>query len=216
MCRCFFNQKILNMKIAIIGSGNIGSVLAKGIAKHTHEIVFGLRNTNDANAEELAKQFRNISVASVADAAKQSDVIIIAVPYSAVPDAAKSLGDVKGKIIIETTNPFGKSLVEYENSVAAIKDITGVEDVVKCFNSIGAESLANPQFDTFVADGFVAGNSIKAKEVAISLSNDMGFANCFDLGGDDAVHIVESIAQLCMALAYNAKMGRRVAFKVLH
>jgi 8-hydroxy-5-deazaflavin:NADPH oxidoreductase len=182
------------MKTAIIGSGNIGCVLANGLAKHSHDIVFGLRNIHDANAEELSKQYKNITVAFVADAAKQSDVVIIAVPYAAVPDVAKSLGNVKeGKTIIETTNLFGKSLAEYEGSIAAIKQITSNDDVVKCFNSIGAESLANPNFDDFIADNFVAGNSTKAKEIAISLSKEMGFSNCFDLGGDEAVPIVETL-----------------------
>jgi 8-hydroxy-5-deazaflavin:NADPH oxidoreductase len=204
------------MNVAIIGSGNIGSVLAKSLAKHNHTLVFGVRNTSDANAESLIKQFQNISVASIVDAAEQSDVIIMAVPFTAVPDAAKALGNVKGKTIIETTNPFGKSLAEYESSIAAIKEITGNNDVVKCFNSVGAESLASPYFSTVAADNFVAGSSAKAKDTAVSLSKQIGFANCFDLGGDEAVHIVEGIAQLCMALAVNSKLGRRVAFKVLH
>jgi 8-hydroxy-5-deazaflavin:NADPH oxidoreductase len=204
------------MRIAIIGAGNIGGILAKGLSKHDHQITLGLRNINSEDAAALVNFSANIKAASIEDAVSRSNIIIIAVPFSAVPDAAKMLGDVKEKIIIETTNPFGKSLVEYKSSIAAIKEITGIDDVVKCFNSIGAESLANPIFQEFTADNFVAGNSSKAKEIAISLSKELGFANCFDLGGDESVPIVEGIAQLCMALAYNARMGRRVAFKVLH
>jgi 8-hydroxy-5-deazaflavin:NADPH oxidoreductase len=204
------------MRIAIIGAGNIGGILARGLSKHDHQITLGLRNINSEDAAASMNFSANIKAASVEDAVAQSNIIIIAVPFSAVPDAAKMLGDVKGKIIIETTNPFGKSLPEYKSSIAAIKEITGIDDVIKCFNSIGSESLANPHFQEFTADNFVAGSSTKAKEVAISLSQEMGFENCFDLGGDEAVPIIENIAQLCMALAVNSKLGRRVAFKVLY
>jgi 8-hydroxy-5-deazaflavin:NADPH oxidoreductase len=204
------------MKIAIIGAGNIGGTLAKGLARHNHQITLGLRHINSENAAPLMDFSVNIKTASIAEAAAQSDVIIMAVPFSAVPDAAKMLGDVTGKIIIETTNPFGKIIDGFSSSVTAIKKMTGTDDVVKCFNSIGAESLANPKFEPFTADNFVAGSSTKAKEIAISLSKEMGFVNCFDLGGDEAVPIIENMAQLCMALAVNAKLGRRVAFKILH
>ncbi len=204
------------MKIAILGSGNIGGTLAAGLAKQSHQIVLGLRDITSADANELISNSKNIKAASITDAVEQSDIIIIAVPLVAVPDVAKSLGDVSGKLIIETTNAFGKPLPEYGNGTVAIKKITGNNNVVKCFNTIGAENLANPVFGNFVADTFVAGNSKEAKDVAIQLAEDMGFGNCFDLGGDEALHLLESIAQVWGTLAYGAKMGRRLAFKVLY
>jgi 8-hydroxy-5-deazaflavin:NADPH oxidoreductase len=204
------------MKIAIIGAGHIGGTLARGLSKHGHQLTLGVRDTDSAAAAALTGFSDHIKAISIAAAAAQSTVIILAVPFSAVPDAARLLGDVKDKVIIETTNPFGKKLDGYSSSVAALKEITGSEDVAKCFNSIGAESLADPNFGTSRADNFVAGTSGKAKEIAAVLSSDMGFASCFDLGGDEAIPIIENIAQMCMALAVNAKLGRRVAFKVLH
>ena len=204
------------MQIAIIGSGNIGGALAAGLAKQKHHIILGARNTSSPDIEALTKSSKNITAATVADAVAQSDVIIIAVPLAAVPEVAKSLGNIKGKLVIETTNAFGKPLPKYINGTAAIKEITGNDDVVKCFNSIGAENLSNPKFGNFVADTFVAGNSKKAKGVAIKLVEDMGFGNCFDIGGDEALPILENIAQLWGKLAYSAQLGRRLAFKVLY
>jgi predicted dinucleotide-binding enzyme len=203
------------MVIAIIGIGNIGGALAEGLSKKSHQIILGVRDLKNSDAQALAKAHKTISINTVAEAVKQAEVILLAIPFTAVPDVAKSLGDVKGKIIIETTNAFGRSVLGYTNGTAALKKITGSEDIVKCFNSIGAEDLANPHFGSLKADTFVAGNSGKAKKVAEKLALDMGFGNCFDLGNDDAIQYLETLAGLWSTLAYKTGLGRRIALKVL-
>lgn len=124
----------------------------------------------------------------------------------------KQAGD---HVIIETTNAFGKPLPDYGNGTKALKQITGNKDVVKCFNAIGAEDLADPQFGPLAADAFVAGDSKRGKEIAIGLAQDMGFDQCYDLGGDDAIPLLENLAVTWGALAYKAGVGRRCAFKII-
>ncbi len=203
------------MKIAIIGSGNIGGTLAIGLSKKGHDIFIGAKDIYKDDLKKLSSEGKNISVASVEGAAQQAEVIILAVPLNAIPDAAKSLGDTKGKSIIETSNAFGHPLTKYISGTTAIKEITGNGDVVKCFNTIGAEDLANPHFNKTIADAFVAGDSKKAKEIAQQLAIDMGFENCYDLGGDEALPLLENLAVTWGALAYKAGLGRRIAFKIL-
>src|SRR5580765_596399 len=130
------------MKIAIIGTGNIGATLAKGFDKAGHQISIGTRDVSSEKVVYLIQNGQHISATTIEEAVKQSDVVIIAVPFNAIPDVAKSLGDVAGKIIIETSNAFGKPLDQYINGTAAIKAITKNNDAVKCFNTIGAEDLA--------------------------------------------------------------------------
>jgi 8-hydroxy-5-deazaflavin:NADPH oxidoreductase len=203
------------MQIAIIGSGNIGSALAKGLSRAGHSIILGTREPGSEDVRTLIGASTNISATTIADAAGKGEVIIVAVPLKAIPDTAKTFGDVAGKLILETSNAFGKPLPEYANGTLAIKQITGATDVVKCFNAIGAEDLANPQFGALKADAFVAGDSLKAKKVAQQLALDMGFEACYDLGGDEALPFLENLAVTWGALAFKSGLGRRIAFKIL-
>jgi len=203
------------MKIAIVGAGNIGSVLAVKLIAAGHTILVGAQLPLSASAERLATQIGEDRFSSIESAVQQAEVIIIAVPLQAVPGVAKLLGNAAGKVIIETTNAFGKPLAGYSDGTAAVKHIAGNTDVVKCFNTIGAEDLANPQFGSLKADAFVAGDSNAAKKVAIQLALAMGFEHCYDVGGDSALALLENLAQLWGALAYKTGLGRRLAFKIL-
>lgn len=204
------------MKIAIIGAGNIGGTLAKGLDKAGHSIIIGARDTANGDVVHLVQQGQHIGADTIVEAARQAEVIIIAVPLNAILNVAENLGDVNGKIIIETSNAFGKPLSEYVNGVAALKQITGNQDVVKAFNSIGAEDLANPYFGSQKADTLVAGDSKAAKKIVQQLALEMGFEHCYDLGGDEALPLLENLAVTWGALAFKAGLSRRIAFKILH
>lgn len=203
------------MKIAIIGSGNIGGTLAKALDKAGHHIIIGTRDTANGDVIQLLQHGQHISANTIQKAVSESEVIIIAVPLPAIPDVAESIGNIEGKIVIETSNAFGKPLQKYIYGTTALKEITKNHKVVKCFNTIGAEDLANPQFGELKADAFVAGEDKKAKEVAQRLALDIGFGQCYDLGGDEALPLLENLAVTWGALAYKAGLGRRAAFKIL-
>jgi predicted dinucleotide-binding enzyme len=204
------------MKIAIIGSGNIGGTLARGLDKKGHKIIIGTRNTANNNVMNLVQHGQHITSDTISNAVRQAEIVIIAVPFTKIPDLVPVLGDLTGKIIIETSNAFGKLLPSHGSGNLAIKALSGNVDVVKAFNTIGAEDLANPTFGSLKADTFVAGESKKAKAIAMQLAKDMDFENCFDLGGDDAIPLLESLAMIWGALAFKTGLGRRCALKVLH
>src|SRR6185437_6265142 len=91
------------MKITVIGTGNVGSVLAKGWAKAGHNVILGVRDTHNFKGKDLTSQ-KNISVQTIAEAARQAEVLLVATPPDAVNELAKALGDVSGKVIIDATN----------------------------------------------------------------------------------------------------------------
>lgn len=203
------------MHIAVIGNGHIGSALIRGFDKSGHNVIIGARDTANGDIVHLIKEGRNVVANTISEAAKAAEVIIVAVPIEAILNVAHSLGDVKGKIIIETTNGFTKQIPGFNYGSIAIKKITGCNDVVKCFNTIGYESLNNPIFGKLKADTFVAGNSLKAKAMATLLAKDLGFENCYDLGNDDSLQMLENLAEIWLALTSKSKLGRNIAFKIL-
>ncbi len=203
------------MKIAIIGAGNVGGALALGWAKAGHEIIIGAKDPNSAKVKKVTSQNSGIKVTSVKDASNEAEVILIAATSSAVEEISKELGDVKNKIIIDAMNSIAVESAGYQNSFEALKSLTNCENIVKCFNTTGFENMANPKYGNTSLDMFMAGDSIKGKQVASRLARDAGSAECYDFGGDDKVALLEQFTLVWINLAIFQKQGRNIAFKVI-
>lgn len=203
------------MKIAIIGAGNVGGALALGWAKAGHQIKIGARDKNSDKIKRVTAQNSSIHVKSVDEAAKEAEVILIAASPAAVGEIAKQLGDVKDKVIIDAMNSISSKPAGFNNTFEALQSLTNCKNVVKCFNSTGFENMADPKYGNTSADMFMAGSSLKAKQAASQLSKDIGFAECYDFGGDDKVALLEQFALAWINLAIFQKQGRNIAFKVL-
>jgi NADP oxidoreductase coenzyme F420-dependent len=93
------------MKIAVIGAGNVGAALGTAWAKAGHAITFGVRDVNKPELRSLCAQI-GATAAPSADAARQGDVVVLALPWNTAEGAVKSLGDLTGKIVIDTMNPL--------------------------------------------------------------------------------------------------------------
>ena len=209
------------MKIAVIGTGNIGSTLAKKWSAKGHEIFLGVRDINNFKGKGLLS-IPNISVQSIRNAVEQAEVILIAVVPPATADIANAMGDVSGKIIIDTMNSLRTKPEGYNDTFDALKALCKNTSVVKCFNSTGFENIENPVYNLVTPvphhiglDMFVAGSDAKAKQVATQLSYDAGFENCYDFGGDDKVVLLEQFAFCWINLAIMQGQGRNIAFKVI-
>src|SRR5258708_37245342 len=95
------------MKIGIIGSGNVGGSLGSRWAQGGHEVVFGSRDPNGAEMKELiGKSGGTARAAAPAGAARARDVLLLATPWQADKEALETLGDLRGKILIDATNPL--------------------------------------------------------------------------------------------------------------
>jgi predicted dinucleotide-binding enzyme len=204
-----------SMNITIIGSGNVGGALAVGFRKAGHSIILGVKDPAiPFKGKDLALEY-NFPFYAIPEAVQKSDVIVIAAPAYLAHEIARGLGDVSRKVIIDTMNAVAKKPAHYQNSSEAILDNCNATDVVKCFNTTGAENMANPRYGDLALDMFVAGDSINGKQVATQLAKDIGFANCYDFGGNDRFSLMEQFALSWINLAMMQKMGRNIGFKLL-
>ena len=95
------------MKIGVIGSGDVGQVLASGFLKHRHEVMIGTRDP--AKLENWAKANPGGRVAGFAEAAKFGEAVVLAVKGAVATEAlaAASADALAGKVVVDATNPIG-------------------------------------------------------------------------------------------------------------
>jgi 8-hydroxy-5-deazaflavin:NADPH oxidoreductase len=139
------------MKIAIIGAGSVGGTLGRRWAELGHSVCFGVRDVTNADARALVGRIKgDARLASVSDAAKDAEVVVLATPYQANSAAIGEAGDLSGKILIDVTNPVGADLtlaVGFDTSDAEqVAKLAPRARVYKAMNQVGFEVMANPVF----------------------------------------------------------------------
>jgi 8-hydroxy-5-deazaflavin:NADPH oxidoreductase len=203
------------MKIAIIGTGNVGGALATAWAKAGHTILLGVQDATRFTGQELLTN-PHTEVHSIHNAVLHADVILIATPAPAAVDVAKSLGDTSGKIIIDAMNiVMGRGPEGFTNTADAILANTNSRDVVKSFNTTGFNNMKNPVYGDVALDMFMAGDSEQGKKAVRQLAHDAGFAECYDVGGNDKFQLMEQFAFFWINLAMMRGQGREIGFKLL-
>jgi predicted dinucleotide-binding enzyme len=201
------------MKIAIIGTGNVGGALATQWSKKGHTIYLGVQDLANFKGKNLLEN-ENTSVLTIQEAVQKSEVVLIATPPAAIFEIIDKIGEVSGKIIIDATNSVMKSPEPYKTVYHCLADKTNAE-IVKCFNTTGFENMLNPVYEGHGIDMFMAGDSEKAKSVAKLLALDCGFGSCMDFGNSDKVELLEKFALSWINLAIMQGHGRNMAFKVV-
>lgn len=139
-------------KVAIIGLGNIGEVLAQNFVKGNQPVIIASRKLEDAKA--LAKELGNFATATeTGEAIKNADIIVLSVWFNTIQELFEQYGtDLQGKIIVDPSNPiapdenggFKKMIGEKESAGqlnAAI--LPQGAKLVKAFGTLGAASLAS-------------------------------------------------------------------------
>ncbi|MBY3307880.1 NADPH-dependent F420 reductase [Rhizobium laguerreae] len=154
--------------ISIIGSGRMAAAIAGlGVkAGHTIEVIA----RDGAKAQTLADGLGAGATAAVFGARPAGDIVILAVPYSAVLDVVKQCGEaLAGKLLIDITNPIKSNFSGFltpEDSFGA-QEIAKVApadaDIVKAFNTQNASVLAAGPVDGHPLDVFIAGDDSQAK-----------------------------------------------------
>src|SRR6266568_4043560 len=95
------------MKIAIIGAGNVGSTLGRAWARKGHDICFGVRHPQDDKTRQLVQSLGGKPQArTVAEAAAFGQVVVLATPWQATEAAVRAAGDLRGKTVLDCTNPL--------------------------------------------------------------------------------------------------------------
>jgi predicted dinucleotide-binding enzyme len=187
------------LKIGIIGTGKIGGALARHWVAAGHEVFMSSRHP-----EELQGLARELGPRAHAGAPREAaafgDVILVSVPYSAVPEVgADYAAELAGKIVLDTSNPverrdgaMARTALQKGSGIASSEFLKGTR-VVRAFNCIPAASLANEQNRKPARIAIpLAGDDQPALEVAQRLVDEAGFdgvvvgslatARYFDLG----------------------------------
>ena len=208
------------MKIAIIGAGNVGGALAKGWTEKGHEVVFGVRSPGDAKTQEAVKATGGRArAASVRDAAAGAEVVVLATPWGAAQEAIQAAGDLRGKIVVDATNPLKPDLsgLVIGHTTSAGEEVArwaAGAKVVKAFNTIGAQHMGNPHFKRQRASMFLCGDDGVAKKTVASLAEALGF-DPVDAGPLSQARLLEPLAMLWISMAYAFGHGPDIAFKLL-
>jgi predicted dinucleotide-binding enzyme len=201
------------MKITILGSGNIGSTLGKKWAKAGHAVTFAARNPDDPKYQDLLKTIGgNGAIAALPEAVNSAEVILLAIPGTAVEETMAGLGQaLDGKVIIDATNKIQQAEM---NSLAAISAKAPAAKLFRAFNSLGWENFETPQLGETQIDLFYCGDPGEAKETAEQLIADIGLRPIY-VGNLDQVAVIDTLTRLWFALAIGQGHGRRLAFKML-
>ena len=204
------------MNIAIIGAGNVGGALAKTFHKAGHRIFIGSRESLSDKTKKLVEENPEFKILSIDKAVEESEVVVIAATPDSVHSIAKLLGDVSNKVIIDTMNSVFKKPEGFKNTTDALLQLTNCKDIVKCVNTTGFENMENSVYHGRGIDMFTAGDSVKGKAIAMMLSKEIGFENCYDFGGNDKFELIEQLALCWINLAIMQKMGRDIAIKIIN
>jgi len=168
-------------KIGVIGSGNVGSNLGRVLAKAGHPVMFSSRNL-EHDKQLAAEVGANARAGAPAEAAAFGDVLILAVPYGALPDLGKSLdGTLKGKILIDACNPFPNRDGEIANRAreqgagrVSAELLPGAR-IVRAFNAVGAARMGQAHEQPGKIGMPIAGDDKEAIEVASRLIREIGY-----------------------------------------
>ncbi|WP_176084404.1 NADPH-dependent F420 reductase [Martelella sp. HB161492] len=203
------------MNIAIIGTGNIGSGLARTFAKTRHGVVVADRKGGQSLADTLKGEGLTVQAASVAEAVAQADAVIFAVPYGAIATIAAT-ADFSGKIVIDVTNPitedFSALSVSGESSAAEeIVKLLPAAHVVKAFNTVFAGLYGGSfNFGGHTLQTFVASDDEAARDAVISLAKDAGF-DARNAGGLKNARYLEPLGFMNIQFGYMLGQGTEIA-----
>jgi predicted dinucleotide-binding enzyme len=170
------------LKIGLIGTGKIGSALAKHWAKAGHELMLSSRHPEEL--KDLAKSLGpKVRTGTPREAAAFGDVVLVSIPYGAMPQLGQDLkAELKGKIVLDTGNPYpnrdGPMAVEARkrgSGVTSAELLPGTR-LVRAFNAIKYTDLTNEANHAGEKYGIpLAGDDPEALRVAQRLVRDAGF-----------------------------------------
>ena len=208
------------MKIAIIGTGNVGSALGKGWASKGHTILFGTRRPESEKVQKLLAEVGEGGTAvSIPSAIQQANIILLATPWNVVSQVTESVTDWQGKIVIDATNPIAPGLqLAVGHTISAAEQLATHlpgASVVKAFNTTGAENMADPRYDGEPITMFICGDDADAKATVTELAEGLGF-DVADVGGLETARFIEPLAMVWIHLAIKQGFGRNIAFKLVH
>jgi hypothetical protein len=202
------------MKIGIIGSGDVGSAIGAVWVKAGHDVMFSSRDIEHDKAL-AARLGAGARAGTPREAAAFGDVVMVSVPYSALPDVGKNVaGLIEGKVVIDTCNPFPSRDGEIADwarekgaGLASAELLPGAR-LVRAFNSIGASRMGAAHQEPGRIGMPIAGDDAEAVELASRLIREIGYEPVLIGGLAMGKHLVPGTA---FAGERSAEEIRRIA-----
>ena len=192
--------------VAILGSGQVAQVLAKGFQKHGYAVQLGSRDP-----QKLAPFTRDsgIQVQEPRAAAASAELILLAVKGTAAEAVVQGLGaELAGKVVLDACNPIADAppeagILPYftdgsQSLMERLQALAPAARFVKAFNSVGSPFMVNPAFPGGRPSMFIAGNDNAAKAAAIEILADFGW-DAEDMGLAASARPIEALCQLWCA-----------------
>ena len=171
-----------NLKIGVIGSGRIGGTLAKLWAQAGYKVMISARSLDEV--QKLAAEIgHGVTAGTPQQAAAFGDVVLISVPFGALPQVGRdNAAQLKGKIVLDTCNPYlgrdgemAKEALEKGTGVVVPTYLPGVK-LVRAFNQVSAAALASEAHRSGEKIGVpLAAHDRHALDIAQQLVRDAGF-----------------------------------------
>ena len=196
-----------NLKIGVLGSGDVGRVLASAFRNEGHPVMLGTRDPSKDQVVKWKKDNPNSETGTFEQTAAFGDIIVLAtagsVSLSVIEMAGKENFD--HKLVIDTTNPIApeapvKGVLKFFTSLnhsllEMIQEKIPGANVVKAFNSVGNAFMYKPDFKGTKPSMFICGNDANAKKTTSSILDAFGWET-EDMGPAEAARAIEPLCIL--------------------
>ncbi len=191
------------MKIAIIGTGNVGQALGGSFMRAGHEVTFAGRNAK--KTEQVSSDLGGSAAPTTADAAREAEAIVLAVPSGEVEAVVADIRPVAaGKVVIDATNPLkpdysGLANVGGPSVAERVAGLLPEAHVAKAFNTIFGAVQADPTTHGTTLDALYATDDDVASATVAELASSIGFRPVL-VGPLSAARELEAVAWLNIRL----------------
>lgn len=199
------------MKIAVLGTGDVGHALATGLALVGHEVTMGARDKDNPKARAWAEKI-GARADDLAGAAAWANLVLFATLGGALLEAAEAAGaaSLAGKVVIDVTNPLDLSagfpppmIAGLSNTISAGEALQAAHPearVVKTLNTMSCDLMVAPASVPGLHDVFLCGNDAAAKETVAAILRQIGWSDPVDLGDITAARGMEMLMPMWLRL----------------
>jgi 8-hydroxy-5-deazaflavin:NADPH oxidoreductase len=179
------------MRVAVVGAGRIGSNIARRLSGAGHEVTVSFARDPE-RLQALAGEI-GATAASPPDAVAGADVVVVSVPWGAIPEALEQAGSLEGKVVIDTTNQFGPGPRPDAGQTAAAFNAARMPGAryTKCFNTLTSGFQAQVAHREPRVVQWIAGDDEEAKAIVAGLVRDAGYEPV-DVGGTEGCAVMEA------------------------
>jgi 8-hydroxy-5-deazaflavin:NADPH oxidoreductase len=208
------------MNIGIIGSGDMGTGLGKIWSEKGHSVMYSFSHSPE-KLKSLAASHPNAQSGTPEQAAAHGDVILLSVGWKSIHEAITAAGSLKGKIVIDCTNPLKPDASDLEVGLTTsggeeIARLLPESRIVKTFNTVYAEIYHSDSrlFGSRMPTMFYCGDDSEAKIVVSKLIIETGFEPV-DTGPLKSSRYLEPLAMLMIRLGIVQGMGTDITLSLI-